>query len=249
MGRLYLGTSGFAYPEWKGSFYPEGVKDADMLRFYAGRLGSVEINYTFRRFPEAKTLEAWRERAPEAFRFALKANQRITHTRRLAGADADVSDFLDRARTLGDRLGPILFQCPPTLQLDRARLESFLAYLPPTFRYAMEFRHPSWEEARRLLTEHGVAWCFAETEDTPDDAEPVLSSPFAYLRLRREDYGDTELSRWAGRIRGHLERGSDVYAYFKHEEGAAAPRYAERLSDLVTSARPKAAAKTWKQGQ
>jgi uncharacterized protein YecE (DUF72 family) len=232
---LYLGTSGFAYPEWKGSFYPSDLKDADMLGFYAERLGSVEINYTFRRFPVPKTLETWRERAPDGFRFTLKANQRITHTRRLAGADADASDFLDRARTLGDRLGPILFQCPPTLQFDRARLESFLAYLPPTFRYAMEFRHPSWVEARPLLAEQGVAWCFAETDETPDNAEPVLSSPFAYLRLRKEEYAEDDLSRWAERLRDHLASGSDVYAYFKHEEGAAAPRYAERLSSLISA--------------
>jgi uncharacterized protein YecE (DUF72 family) len=232
---LYLGTSGFAYPEWKGSFYPSDLKDADMLGFYAERLGSVEINYTFRRFPAPKTLETWRERAPDGFRFTLKANQRITHTRRLAGADADASDFLDRARPLGDRLGPILFQCPPTLQFDRARLESFLAYLPPTFRYAMEFRHPSWVEARPLLAEQGVAWCFAETDETPDNAEPVLSSPFAYLRLRKEEYAEDDLSRWAERLRDHLASGSDVYAYFKHEEGAAAPRYAERLSSLISA--------------
>ena len=236
VGALYLGTSGFAYPEWKGSFYPSDLKDADMLGFYAERLGSVEINYTFRRFPAPKTLEGWRDRVPAGFRLALKANQRITHTRRLAGADADVSDFLDRARTLGDRLGPILFQCPPTLAFDRGTLESFLAYLPPTFRYAMEFRHPSWEEARPVLAEHGVAWCFAETDDTPDDAEPVLSTPFAYLRLRKEEYGEDDLSQWAARIRDHLAAGSDVYAYFKHEEGAAAPHYAERLGTLISDA-------------
>jgi uncharacterized protein YecE (DUF72 family) len=204
-----------------------------MLGFYSGRLSSVEINYTFRRFPAPKTLETWRGRTPEGFRLALKANQRITHTRRLADADSDVSDFLDRARTLGDRLGPILFQCPPTLRFDRARIESFLAYLPPTFRYAMEFRHPSWQEALPLLAEQGVAWCFAETEETPADTEPILSSPFAYLRLRKEEYGSDDLTRWAARIGEALSKGSDVYAYFKHEEGAAAPRYATTLMELV----------------
>jgi uncharacterized protein YecE (DUF72 family) len=232
-GTLYVGTSGFAYSEWRGSFYPDDLKDADMLPFYSGRLPSVEINYTFRRFPAPKTVETWRDRTPEGFRFALKANQRITHTRRLAGADADVSDFLDRARVMGERMGPILFQCPPSLRFDRARLESFLAYLPPTFRYAMEFRHPSWEEAQPLLAEQGVAWCWAETEETEPDVEPVLSSPFAYLRLRKEDYAEADVARWAGRIRDALSSGSDVYAYFKHEEGTAAPRYAERLVALA----------------
>jgi uncharacterized protein YecE (DUF72 family) len=232
-GTLYLGTSGFAYAEWKGPFYPEDLKDAGMLSFYAGRLPSVEINYTFRRFPAPKTLETWRDRTPEGFRFALKANQRITHTRRLRDADTDVSDFLDRARSLGERLGVILFQCPPTLQYDRALIEGFLAYLPPTFRYAMEFRHESWGEARPLLDEHGVAWCFAETEETPSDAEPILSSPFAYLRLRKDEYAAEDLSRWAARLRAALRAGVDVYAYLKHEEGAAAPRYAEELARLL----------------
>jgi uncharacterized protein YecE (DUF72 family) len=232
-GTLYLGTSGFAYPEWKGGFYPEDLKDADMLSFYAGRFPSVEINYTFRRSPAPTTLARWAESTREGFRFTLKAHQRITHTRRLANADTEVSDFLDRARTLGERLGPILFQCPPTLRFDRARLEGFLAYLPPTFRYAMEFRHPSWEEARPLLDEQGVAWCFAETDETPNDASPILSAPFAYLRLRKDEYADEELARWAERIRMALAEGSDVYAYVKHEGDAAAPRYAEGLMKLL----------------
>jgi uncharacterized protein YecE (DUF72 family) len=234
-GTLYLGTSGFAYQEWKGPFYPEGSKDVDMLPHYAGRFPSVEINYTFRRYPAPKTLAAWAERTPPGFRFALKANQRITHTRRLSDADSDVSDFLDRARTLGERLGPILFQCPPSLRFDRGLIESFLTYLPPTFRYAMEFRHPSWSEARPILEEQGVAWCFAETDDTPEDAERVLSSPFAYLRLRRDEYGDDALKRWADRVGEALADGRDVYAYLKHEEGAAAPRHAERLMELSSA--------------
>jgi uncharacterized protein YecE (DUF72 family) len=175
----------------------------------------------------------WAERTPPAFRFALKAVGRITHTRRLRDADRDVSDFLERVRLLGDRLGPILFQCPPTLRFDRDLIESFLAYLPPIAPYAMEFRHESWAEARDLLAEHGVAWCFAETEETSDDAEPILSEPFAYLRLRREEYPDERLARWAERIGATLERGSDVYAYLKHEEGAGAPRHAERLAAML----------------
>ena len=232
-GTLYLGTSGFGYAEWKGAFYPEGMKEADFLPYYAGRFPSVEINYTFRRYPATTTLERWREATPEGFRFALKAPQRITHTKRLADADADVSDFLDRARTLGDRLGPILFQCPPSLRFDRGLIESFLAYLPPTFRYAMEFRHESWAEARPLLEEQGVAWCFAETDDTPDDAERVLSSPFAYLRLRKDAYADVDLERWSARLTETLARGEDVYAFFKHETDATAPRQADRLAGLI----------------
>jgi uncharacterized protein YecE (DUF72 family) len=232
-GQLFLGTSGFAYPEWIGPFYPEGLKADDMLPAYAERFRSVEINYTFRRFPAEKTVLRWAERTPPDFRFALKAVGRITHTRRLRDADQDVSDFLERARLLGARLGPILFQCPPSLQFDRGLIESFLAYLPPVAPYAMEFRHESWAEARDLLAEHGVAWCFAETDETPDDAEPIMSEPFAYLRLRREEYPNDRLTRWAERIGSALERGTDVFAYLKHEEGARAPRHAERLAELV----------------
>jgi uncharacterized protein YecE (DUF72 family) len=230
-GTLYLGTSGFAYPEWKGPFYPEKLKDADMLPFYATRFPSVEINYTFRRFPTEKIMRTWGQRTPEGFRFALKANQRITHFRRLRDADTDVSDFLDRARALGDRLGPILFQCPPTLQFSRELIESFLGYLPPTFRCAFEFRHPSWAEARPILQDQGAAWCIAETDGTEEI--PPIESPFGFLRLRKEAYTDEELRRWSERIGIAVADGLDVFAYFKHEDGATAPRHAERIAALV----------------
>jgi uncharacterized protein YecE (DUF72 family) len=230
-GTLYLGTSGFAYPEWKGSFYPEDLKDADFLPHYATRFPSVEINYTFRRFPVEKTMRRWAELAPEGFRYALKATGRITHTRRLRDVDTDVSDFLDRARLLADHLGPILFQCPPTLQFDRTLIESFLAYLPPVAPYAMEFRHESWSEAKPLLAENGVAWCVAETDER--EAGEVPTEPFVYLRLRKEEYTDDDLKRWSETVRSATERGRDVFAYFKHEEGTAAPRHAGRLAELI----------------
>ena len=131
-GTLYLGTSGFAYDEWKhGVFYPEGLKNREMLSYYASRFPSVEINYTFRRFPTEKSVETWKAETPETFRFTLKANQRITHWKRLADTDEDVRDFLDRGRLLGDRLGTVLYQCPPTLTYDRGLIEAFVGYLPP----------------------------------------------------------------------------------------------------------------------
>ena len=142
-GTLYLGTSGFAYKEWKGPFYPETLKDREMLGFFAGRFRSVEINYTFRRQPSETTLESWKQQTPEGFAFAVKAHQRITHTLRLRDADESVAFFLDRVKLLGDRLGPILFQCPPSLKFDRGLIEAFAGFLPPTARYAMEFRLPS----------------------------------------------------------------------------------------------------------
>jgi uncharacterized protein YecE (DUF72 family) len=231
---LYIGTSGFAYKEWKGPFYPDDLKDRDMLAFYAGRFPSVEINYTFRRSPEPTTLETWKERTPPEFRLALKAHQRITHFRQLRDADAAVSEFLDRVGVLGERLGPILFQCPPTLQFDRGRIEAFLGYLPPTFRYAMEFRHESWTAARDLLAEQGVAWCVAETEETTGARDTFTAEPFGYLRLRKEEYSEEELTGWAETIGKAVADGRDVYCFLKHEDKAAGPRFAEKLSRLVS---------------
>jgi uncharacterized protein YecE (DUF72 family) len=230
-GTLRVGTSGFAYKEWKGPFYPAGLPDRAMLGHYATRFPTVEINYTFRRQPSPTTLEGWREQTPEGFSFGLKAHQRITHTLRLADADEAVSRFLEAVRALGDRLGPILFQCPPNLPFDRRRIESFLAYLPPTFRYAMEFRHPSWEEAKPILAGQGVAWCAAETDEASVAEFPT--EPFVYLRLRKTEYQDEELASWAKRIRPIVGSGTDVYAYLKHEDKGAGPIWAERLRDLV----------------
>src|SRR5439155_23481488 len=147
------------------------LKQREMLPFFARRFRSVEINYTFRQQPAEKTRPTWRDATPDGFVVALKAHRRITNWMRLAGADEAVSAFLDRIRTLGPRLGPVLFQCPPTLHFDRSLIESFLAYLPPTYRYAFEFRHPSWEEARDILAGQGAAWCVAETDERPFDRD------------------------------------------------------------------------------
>jgi uncharacterized protein YecE (DUF72 family) len=233
-GTLYLGTSGFAYDEWKGPFYPEKLKQREMLPFYAASFNSVEINYTFRQQPAEKTLTTWREATPDGFAFTLKAHQRITHWMRLAGADEAVSAFLDRARILGPRLGTILFQCPPNLPFDRQLIESFLAYLPPTFRYAFEFRHPSWEEARPVLASQQAAWCVAETDESAvPEGFSVPEVPFVYLRLRRSAYDDEALVAWAARVGAALEHGADVFCYFKHEEKGAGPVLAQRLAALL----------------
>jgi len=236
-GTLYVGTSGFAYDEWKGPFYPPTLKQREMLPFFARRFRSVEINYTFRQQPAEKTLATWREATPDGFVFALKAHQRITHWMRLAGADEAVSAFLDRIRALGPRLGPVLFQCPPTLHFDRSLIESFLAYLPPTYRYAFEFRHPSWEEARDILAGQGAAWCVAETDERPFDRDRLAPDPFVYLRLRKTEYEEDELRAWSRRVREPLDQGSDVFCYFKHEEKGAGPVFAERFNELVEGAR------------
>jgi uncharacterized protein YecE (DUF72 family) len=232
-GTLYLGTSGYAYPEWKGVFYPPEVKVKDQLRYFASRFRSVEINYTFRHQPAETTLASWREQTPEEFLFTLKAHQIITHRRRLKEAQEEVEYFLTRARQLGDRLGVILFQCPPNLPYDADRISSFLDVLPAGGRYAMEFRHASWEEARGQLRERGVAWCTAETDE---QAAPTDSwEPFGYLRLRKEEYMDEELAAWAARVRPALDAGHDVFVYFKHEEKGVGPRFAERFEEILAA--------------
>ena len=238
-GTLYIGTSGFSYDGWKhGVFYPEGLKNREMLAYYASRFPSVEINYTFRRYPSEKSLITWREQTPEHFRFTLKANQRITHFKRLADADDDVRDFLTAARTLGDRLGTVLYQCPRSLRYDRGLIEAFVGYLPPQPRAAMEFRHPSWREARDLLLEQGVAWCVAETDEQDPGPDDLSWEPFGFLRLRKTAYSDEELQTWAERIGPALEADRDVYCYLKHEDEGASTRMADRLGALV---RPTAA--------
>ena len=237
-GALYLGTSGFAYAEWKGPFYPDDLKQKDMLSFFASRFSSVEINYTFRQQPAEKTLTTWREATPEGFLITLKAHQRITHWLRLAEADEAVANFLERAKTLGPQLGAILFQCPPNLPFDRGLIENFLGFLPPTYRYAFEFRHPSWSQAHEILAEQGAAWCVAETDEKPAPDEPIPTEPFAYLRLRKENYTDDELEVWGKRISQALDQDRDVFCYFKHEEKGAGPIFAERIATLMAAADP-----------
>src|SRR5205085_367207 len=176
-------------------------------------------------------LTTWRDATPETFRFTLKANQRITHWLRLCDADDAVREFLERSRLLGDRLGPILFQCPPNLEFDRSTIEAFVGYLPPGVKAAMEFRHPSWLEARPILAAQGVAWCSAETDEKEAD-EPSWE-PFGYLRLRKTEYTDDELHKWAERISPALADGRDVFVYFKHEDGAASAKWAVQLQELL----------------
>ncbi|HEY7401856.1 MAG TPA: DUF72 domain-containing protein [Actinomycetota bacterium] len=234
-GRLHLGTSGFAYDEWAhGVFYPEGLKQKERLTYYSSQLSSVEINYTFRRFPQEKTLQTWREQARDGFSFTLKANQRITHFKRLVDTDDDVRTFLKIGEALGDKLGCVLFQCPPSLHYDRGLIEAFAGYLPPgPPRFAMEFRHASWSEARELLLSQGIAWCVAETDEHDPKPEDLSWEPVGYLRLRKTEYSDDELKEWVARIGPALDAGADVFCYFKHEDEGASPKMAKRLEAML----------------
>ena len=226
--RLLCGTSGFSYPAWKGTFYPEDLPNARMLAHYAGQLPTVEINNTFYRMPVPKLLSGWAAEVPESFRFALKAARRITHEKRLAEADQPLAHFLDTARTLGVRLGPILFQLPPFLRRDLPRLEAFLALLPADVPAAFEFRHDSWFEDAvfAALAARGAALCIADS----DDLETPLraTAGFGYLRLRREAYDEAALAAWAGRI--SAQPWQEAYAFFKHEDAGVGPRLAAGLS-------------------
>jgi len=230
-GRLYAGTSGFAYRQWKPDFYPAKLKSAEMLRYYAEHLPSVEINNTFYRMPSESLLANWSRQTPPSFAFSLKAPQRITHVARLHDVAEPMRRFLDAARALRERLGCILFQCPPYLRYDRDRLEAFLSGLPEReFRFAMEFRHASWscDEVRAALAAHRVAWCSVDGEGPEPDVVRTTSE-FVYLRLRKPGYDDAALGAWAARLRELLSGGTDVYVYFKHEDDPSGVRYANRL--------------------
>src|SRR5262245_22056720 len=198
---LYVGTSGYSYKQWKGAFYPEDLPAKRMLGFYGKRFRTVEINNTFYRMPTASVLGAWAGEVPADFRFVLKAPQRITHFQRLKGAAASVSSLLDAAGALKKRLGPLLFQLPPTLKKDVPRLRQFLALLPPRRRAAFEFRHPSWfdEEVFGLLRDHSATLCIAEAEDGLE-VPVVATADWGYVRLRRPDYGAAELKTWVKRV-------------------------------------------------
>ncbi|HVT56874.1 MAG TPA: DUF72 domain-containing protein [Thermoanaerobaculia bacterium] len=223
--KLYAGTSGFSYAEWKGSFYPDDLPAGEMLRFYADRLPAVEINNTFYRLPRASVLTAWGEQVPADFRFALKASRRITHIKRLRDAESETEYLLRVAEALGERLGPILFQLPPNLKADLPRLQAFIALLPQGVRAAFEFRHPSWSElgVREALRGRGCAMVIDDTEEAPA-AEIEATTDWGYLRLRRQDYDAAALAAWAQRIAG--QSWSEAYVFFKHEEAGAGPRLA-----------------------
>lgn len=229
--KLYVGTSGYAYKPWKGTFYPEDLPDGQMLRFYGGQFQSVEINNTFHRMPKAAVLEGWAAEVPPDFKFVLKAPQRITHKQRLKDEDGSVPYFLKVAAVLKEKLGPLLFQLPPFLKKDVPRLRDFVALLPADRQAAFEFRHQSWfdEEVFGLLREKRAALCIAEAEN--ELKIPFISTAdWGYLRLRREDYGDAELKAWAAKVRS--QGWKEAFVFFKHEEEGKGPRMAKRFMEL-----------------
>jgi uncharacterized protein YecE (DUF72 family) len=231
--RVLAGTSGYAYKEWKGHFYPKDLKNDDMLTYYAQHFQTVEINNTFYRLPSKSVLQQWANRVPAAFAFALKASQRITHRKRLKDADEPLGYLLQNAQVLGDRLGPILFQLPPNMKKDLERLHGFLELLPRGTDTAFEFRHPSWfeEEVYTALRVHDVALCVADTEEGTPVTEATAS--YGYLRLRRERYDDAELGSWAEWV--SRQDWARAFVFFKHEDEASGPALAKRFLALTES--------------
>ena len=220
MSRLFVGTSGWAYPSWKPKFYPEKLPQKNFLKYYATQLNTVEVNFTFRQLVKETTIEKWLNETPQEFRFGIKAHQVITHIKRLKATEDFVKRFLGTIEALAraERLGPVLFQLPPNLKADRELLETFLTTIPRGLRAAFEFRHTSWfgDDIFHMLHEYNVALCVAETEErtTPD----VVTADFCYYRFRKPIYTPDERRDMVDRIQEHLGQNRDVFAYFKHEE-------------------------------
>ncbi|MEY2492731.1 MAG: hypothetical protein QOH24_1682 [Verrucomicrobiota bacterium] len=231
--RNWIGTSGFQYSEWKGTFYPEDLPAAKMLPFYAERFLTTEVNYTFHRIPAPKTIENWCKLTPPSFRFSLKAPQKITHFAKLRNCDDTVDYFYDVASGLGERLGPVLFQLPPQLKKDAELLRRFTECLPASMRAAFEFRDASWfdDEVFQILRRRNCALCIADTEKLETPA--VTTADWGYLRLRREDYQAADVARWAELIEEKSGNWSDAFVYFKHEESGIGPKLAGQLVELL----------------
>ncbi len=229
---LYVGTSGYSYKEWKGSFYPEKIPAKEMLSYYATRLRAVEINNTFYRLPQKTVLEAWKEQVPQDFRFSVKASQRITHFKRLKDVEDETRYLLETAAALNEQLGPVLFQLPPNMKKDYGRLEIFLSKLPTSTRAAFEFRHPSWfeDDVLQLLSKGNHALCVSDTDDLPV-SHIDKTADWGYLRLRRVNYPEEILMEWSERISD--QNWGDVFVFFKHEDEGTGPKLAADFLKLA----------------
>ena len=229
---LYVGTSGYAYKEWKGTFYPKELSDKQFLHFYGQQFKTVEINNTFYRMPKTSVVEAWADEVPADFQFVLKASQRITHFQRLKDSSETLGFLLQAAGALKQRMGPLLFQLHPNMKKDAGRLRDFLALFPKTVRAAFEFRHPSWfdDEIFGLLREHQAALCIAEAEGDLD-VPFVSTADWGYLRLRMPDYSDADLKAWLKKLR--KAEWEDAFVFFKHEDEGKGPAMAKRFLELA----------------
>ena len=232
---ILIGTSGYNYPEWKGSFYPADLPAAKMLPYYASQFSTVEINYTFYRMPTPKLVAGWCAQVPEQFRFTLKAPRRITHDKRLRPTDVadSLKAFVTAAAELGPRMGALLFQLPPTFKKDLGVLSEFLALLPPKAPAAFEFRNDSWlsDDVYECLRARQIALCIADSEKRQT---PVMTTAaFAYLRLRDEGYGPADIDRWADVARDLSTQCADVFVYFKHEDEGKGAAFGQMMRERL----------------
>ena len=237
--QIRIGCSGWEYRHWRGSFYPADLPQSRWLEFYASKFDTVELNGTFYRLPEAKTFDRWRERAPDGFRYAVKASRYLTHQRRLNDPEEPIDRLWTRAAQLEDRLGPMLYQLPPRWNRNLERLEGFLSLLPPKWEHAIEFRDPSWHhpDTYRLLQRHGVALCLHDMPAARAPDEPV--GPFVYVRFHGRggsyagSYPPQALGTWARRLVEWAGSGLPAWVYFNNDVGGHAPRDAMRLREAV----------------
>lgn len=243
IGSIHIGTSGWHYMHWKGPFYPEDLSTGQFLEYYTGRFWTVEVNNTFYQLPDEETLVAWRDTVPAGFIFSVKASRYITHMKKLKDPQEPVSNFLDRVDTLGDKLGPILFQLPPHWNFDRERLNSFLAILPAGYRYAFEFRDPSWlnPQAYEALSKYEAAFCIYDFHGRTSPKQ--VTCDFVYIRLHgpygpyRGQYSTQALAGWAGAISTWARQGKEIYCYFDNDEAGYAVQDAQRLREMVEGLR------------
>jgi len=226
---IWVGTSGYNYPEWKGNFYPADLAAAKMLPYYANHFPTVEINYTFYRAPTEKILDGWSQATPDPFMLTLKAPKRITHDARLRDCGDKVRQFLETAAVLGPKLGVLLFQLPPNLKKDLALFDAFLDAFPPRVRASFEFRHPSWFDAEVFdrLRSRDLALCVADSEKLAAPVEMTASS--GYFRLRDEGYTPADIERWAQVVSAAAEGRGDMFVYFKHEDAGKGPEFGRAL--------------------
>jgi uncharacterized protein YecE (DUF72 family) len=232
---ILVGTSGYNYPEWKGSFYPSDLPAAKMLPYYASKFPTVEINYTFYRMPTPKLIAGWRAQVPPEFRFTLKAPKRITHDKRLRAAEVadSLQAFITAASELGPQMAALLFQLPPNFKKDLGLLKEFLALLPPKTTAAFEFRNDSWldDEVFTALAERSLALCIADSEKR--EGLIVATADYAYLRLRDEGYGDAEIAQWTDTVQKLGSVYKDVFVYFKHEDEGKGAAFGQQMMKLL----------------
>ncbi len=236
-GKLFIGTSGWHYDHWSGTFYPKDVPKKEFLAYYAGLFKSAEINNSFYQLPAESTLASWRDTVPKDFTFAVKASRYITHMKKMKDPSKSTPKLFERIEALGGKLGPVLFQLPPRFRFNRERLASFLGSLPQGRRYAFEFRDFSWEndEAYEVLENHGAAWCIYHLEGR--ESKSKVTADFVYIRLHgpggayQGKYKPQTLSRWARHFEQWRKQGLDVYCFFDNDENGYAAQNAYALQE------------------